>query len=328
MASLAIPPILCADEPSKARVREAIEVGVKLVQNAARNYPDHRDCFSCHHQTLPMFAMDEARASGFTIDEALLAEQAEFTRDFYRSRVDRMRKGEGVGGRGFTAGYALWALDIADDKKDAVSDALIEYLVKQQKPEGHWQRQSHRPPLEESHVTSTYLGAYYIERMLRQDASGKEAAEAAMRRAREWLDSAKPKSLEDKTIHLFAADQLGNGQEVVGERRKVVLDAQREDGGWSQLDSMDSDAYATGQALYVLLETAGSDPPEAFQKGVERGVAFLLKTRKDDGSWHVVSRSKPIQRMFDNGDPHGKDQFISTPATAWSVAALARYLRR
>ena len=50
---------------------------------------------------------------------------------------------------------------------------------------------------------------------------------------------------------------------------------------------------------------------------------FLLRTQCPDGSWHVKTRSKPIQTFFDNGDPHGPDQFISIPATAWATTALA-----
>ena len=84
---------------------------------------------------------------------------------------------------------------------------------------------------------------------------------------------------------------------------------------------MESDAYATGQTVLVLQET--SDGAEETRVAIERGVQYLLKHRQPDGSWHVKSRSKPIQKMFDNGDPHGTDQFISTAATSWAVVALA-----
>ena len=96
------------------------------------------------------------------------------------------------------------------------------------------------------------------------------------------------------------------------------------DGGWSPQASMESDAFATGLTLYAL-DVGGGVPTshEAYQ----RGVAYLLKTQLDDGSWHVKTRAKPVQVYFDNGDPHGKDQFISIAATSWSVAALARTIR-
>jgi N-acyl-D-amino-acid deacylase len=101
--------------------------------------------------------------------------------------------------------------------------------------------------------------------------------------------------------------------------RERLLAAQREDGGWSQLDGMESDAYATGQSLFVLQDTGFATDELAYRRGVE----FLIRTQCEDGSWFVQTRSKPIQVFFDNGDPHGEHQFISIPATSWAVAALA-----
>jgi hypothetical protein len=101
---------------------------------------------------------------------------------------------------------------------------------------------------------------------------------------------------------------------------RVLRDSQRDDGGWAQLDGGDSDAYATGTAL-VTLHLA--DDLATDDSAYRRGLEFLVKTQKDDGSWHVASRSRPIQRYFETGFPHGKDQFISMSATGWATAALA-----
>ena len=72
----------------------------------------------------------------------------------------------------------------------------------------------------------------------------------------------------------------------------------------------------------MLSEVGVSGTDAAHRKGVE----YLLHTQETDGSWHVVTRSKPIQPWFDNGDPHDKDQFISITASGWATAALARSL--
>jgi len=55
---------------------------------------------------------------------------------------------------------------------------------------------------------------------------------------------------------------------------------------------------------------------------VRRGVEYLLSTQLDDGSWHVVTRAEPIQKYFESGFPHGKDQFISMAASGWTTLAL------
>jgi N-acyl-D-amino-acid deacylase len=119
---------------------------------------------------------------------------------------------------------------------------------------------------------------------------------------------------------LWGCRLLGASEEELTAAGKAVLDTQRADGGWGQTAEMESDAYATGTALFVLLDTglAAGDPK------LQLGIDFLLKTQLEDGSWRVVTRAKPVQVYFDNGDPHGTSQFISTAATCWSVAALAK----
>ena len=82
---------------------------------------------------------------------------------------------------------------------------------------------------------------------------------------------------------------------------------------------LESDSYATGQALYALYESGllKTDDP-AFQKGI----SFLLKTQYEDGSWRVRSRSIPFVPFVQNGFPHEKDQFISAAGTNWATMAL------
>ena len=63
----------------------------------------------------------------------------------------------------------------------------------------------------------------------------------------------------------------------------------------------------------------GLEPTDpAYQKAAKH----LLATQRDDGSWLVETRSRPVQVFFDNGDPGGKSQFISFAATGWATLAL------
>ena len=100
---------------------------------------------------------------------------------------------------------------------------------------------------------------------------------------------------------------------------RELLAAQRSNGSWSDLASMDDGAaYATGKAL-VALQAAGlpvSDP--AYRHGVQ----FLLNTQMEDGSWYVQTRAAGFQPYFDNGFPHGVDQWISAAGTSWATMAL------
>jgi hypothetical protein len=99
-----------------------------------------------------------------------------------------------------------------------------------------------------------------------------------------------------------------------------LVQTQREDGGWAQLDTLESDAYATGSALVVLHHAGGMQTTDPVY---QKGMAFLLKSQREDGSWLVRSRSRPFQAYYESGFPHGKDQFISIAASGWATTALA-----
>lgn len=313
--------IRAGDPVSERDVRAAIEKGLPLLQQAAHRYPTHRACFSCHHQTLPLLAMTEARRAGFSIDEEILKEQWQHTYDNFESRIDGLRQGKRIGGDAATASYGLWTALIVEAEPDDVTQALGQYLLKRQQKGGFWHPSSNRPPLEGTDLTTTVLSLYGLSKIA--TSLPEDDLESSVSRAETWLASAAPKDQQERAFALWYAARKGKN-----EQRESAIEAirksQRDDGGWAQKDDMQSDAYATGQTVYFLLD-AGVPTEDDM---VRRGLRFLLNNQEEDGSWHVVTRSKPIQKWFDNGDPHDTDQFISTPAACWAVAALSRSLPR
>jgi|SRR5579872_5777609 len=99
-----------------------------------------------------------------------------------------------------------------------------------------------------------------------------------------------------------------------------LLARQRPDGGWSDLDSLESSVYATGKSLYAL-QIAGLPATDAAYR---RAVKYLLSTQQEDGSWYVKTRALALQPYFDGGFPHGYDQWISAAGTSWAVLALSQ----
>src|SRR4051812_17927832 len=93
LSLLASCPVGAAESDRETRIRDAVTTGLALVQKAAENYPTHRTCFSCHHQTLPMFAMTAALGSGVKVDESLLQQQADFTLESFEDKREAMRDG-------------------------------------------------------------------------------------------------------------------------------------------------------------------------------------------------------------------------------------------
>ncbi len=307
--------------PSRAEVRAAVESAVPILARGASGYVRQRGCFSCHHQALPVLAFLAAQRAGVTVEADTVTKQVEFTHAFLTGGRDNYRIGKGQGGQADTAGYALLTLEAGGRKPDETTAAVAGYLLRREPALGYWRVTSNRPPSEASSFTTTYLAL----RALRAFGSPEHQAEVAQRRAQAlaWLRQAEPRDTEDGVFRLRGLAEAGAERAEVQAAVNSLLRTQRFDGGWSQIAGGDSDAYATGSAL-VALHEAGSLPPAAPEYG--RGLRFLLTSRRPEGAWHVVSRSKPFQPYFESGFPYEKDQFISSAATAWAVIALCAAL--
>ena len=312
---------LRAAEPTShaEEIETAVNKSVALIEKSGATYRQERQCFSCHHQALPVLALAEVRRRGFEIDEDEFREQLSHTWKHLKRGQKSYQAGKGQGGRVDTAGYALWTLQAGDWEADEITGAVASYLVKKDADRPHWSPTStRRPPTSGSQFTSTTLAIYGLQSF--GDDGNSDAIESRLTKAGEWLRTREVDSTEDRVFRLQALQLLEADEDELSDFAQELIAQQRDDGGWAQLTDRDSDAYATGTVL-VALQQAGS--LAVTDSVYQRGVRYLLETQKDDGSWHVVSRAKPFQQYFESGFPHGKDQFISMAATCWSTMALA-----
>jgi N-acyl-D-amino-acid deacylase len=311
---------LCADDmgPSADEIQRAVAKSLPLLERGAKGSMEQRkQCFTCHNQGLPVLALTAARTRGFTIDADHLQAQLRFTADFLRKNREQYLEGKGQGGQVDTAGYALWALAIGDWSPDETTAAVAEYFLVYQADDDHWQTASRRPPSEQSPFTATFLALQALKRFGTPDQQPR--IDARIEQVRQWLMSTPAEDTEDRVFRLRALQLVAAPSDQVHAATDELLQAQRADGGWSQLAEMDSDAYATGSVLVALQEAAAVATDEAAYRN---GLRFLIASQLEDGSWHVVSRSKPFQTYFESGYPHGKDQFISIAAAGWATKAL------
>jgi N-acyl-D-amino-acid deacylase len=311
-----------ADDPDPA-VQKAVEKGLRRLEKGAASYVKNRQCFSCHHQTPAIVALQSARRRGFEIDADLLKQQIDFSIETFTPKREQIIKGEWVPGGNTQTAYALFTLEVGGYAPDETTAALVEYLLVRQKSDGTWPALANRPPIEGSPFTNAALALralkhYGPEKEAKDAEALRKRIDAAYEKGRKWLLAAKPATTEDKASRLRGLASVGAEAKDVEAARDLLLGEQRDDGGWAQLADHDGDAYGTGIVL-IALRQAGVEPDDkAYQKGVQ----YLLKTQTDDGAWIVQTRSRPVQTFFDNGDPGGKSQFISFAATGWAVAAL------
>jgi hypothetical protein len=301
-----------------AAVRAAVERSLPLLQGIAEPFIAKTGCVSCHHNSAVSSAVLAARRHGYRVDEQAVSASRTRIATYLESWRERTLESAAIAGQQDTLNYLLVGLSADGHPSDRATDAQALFLIRRQAPDGRWPLQTLRPPIESNDIEVTAMSM----RALQLYAPPARAAESAraIARARGWLLSAKGEVTEERAFRLLGLAWAEAGADALKPAARELLALQRDDGGWSQETSLDSDSYATGEAITALLESgmaAASDP------AVRRGVEFLLRTQLQDGSWYVKSRSVPIQAYFESGFPHGPDQWISAAGTAWAVRALA-----
>jgi hypothetical protein len=262
--------------------------------------------------------MKLAGTRGIAVDAEAAAHPIRSTLEVWRSRRDALMVSREVAGGANELTYGLLMLAEAGVPPDSTTDMAVANLIGLQRSDGTWVFADTRPPQADNsriHFTAMAVRGLdvYAPPGLRRD------VQTRIERARQFLRSAVPTSSQDEAFKLLGLVWSRAPAPDIAQQVKRLLALQRADGGWAQLSTMAPDAYATGQALYAMHVSGASTAGRAYQDGV----AYLLRTQLDDGTWFVRSRAFGFQPYFESGFPHGRDQFISASATAWAVIALA-----
>jgi mono/diheme cytochrome c family protein len=277
-------------------------------------------CVSCHQQTLPAVAFAWARERGVPVDETSIARQVQDQVRFWKKGDKIARSYEMIRPQPdspILLGYGLLGLSALGYPADPLTEAMVWHLAATQRPDGSWPAADYRPPMEDGPIQGA---AFALRALQLYPLAGREPElKQRVARARGYLAKARPGTFNQRVFQLLGLGWAGAEQDQLRPFVTAIIDKQHPDGGWSQLDGLPGDSWATGQALVALNTVGGvavSDP--AFQKGLR----FLLRTQFEDGSWYVRSRAWPFQPHFESEFPHGKDQWISAGGTAWAAMAL------
>lgn len=312
-----------AQENDTVAVKVAVNRSLTLLQAGNRASIEKSGCVTCHHEQLPALTFALARRRGFVVDEALTRARVQATLARWTPQREHLFQAStgAVNGQVMSTGYALLGLAADEVPANATTDAMVHYIAARQMNDGRFRAPTGggdgRPPLEYSDVTATALSIRVLQ--LYPQPGLKEEAARIIRRARDWLSSAVPQATEESTFQLQGMAWAGAEERDIAGRVSALVAEQRADGGWAQLPTLSSDAYATGQALVALHQAGKLSTTSAVYR---KGLAFLLKTQFDDGSWLVTSRGRGTTRFFESGFPHGSNQFISAAGTAWATSAL------
>ena len=311
-------PAVFRDVPSgPAQIRAAATRGVDLLAMTGPSVVKQRGCFSCHHQGLPSLAGWYLRRAG--IDATQIAgTNRTLVYPILQSSGILMQQGVAPAGEAATVAWQLIGLGSDGQEANYFTDIAANYIAATQSPDGSWPDRWGRPPLEYSPVSATAVAIRALD--LYGFSSRRKEFTARIANAVAWLAKKHPAASEESAMRLLGLVWGRASRAAIGDAANRLASVQRPDGGWAQLPALESDAYATGQALVALRESGRFQPASpAFIKGVK----YLLGTQAPDGSWHVRGRSLPVQPLFESGFPHGRDQWISAAGTSWAAMALS-----
>jgi ankyrin repeat protein len=298
---------------SNRTISEAVGPALALLEKQSHNFIRIAGCNSCHAQDLPSASAGVARDHGLPAPKEI----PQLPQSMHTLNPERIMDLTVVSVP--SIGWEMFDFGSNGVAHDEYTDATVRYVKAMQGPSGNWDAiEGRRPPMNAGVYQATALSVY----TLKTYGPPAEKAETAksMARAAAWLENAKPTKTQDKAFHLLGLAWAGAKPAAISAARTALVAAQRSDGGWSQFPTLESDAYATGQALYAL--SAGGEMP-ASDPVYAKGIKFLLDTQAADGSWHVRTRSIWLQPYFDSGFPYGPDQWISAAGTGWAVMALS-----
>jgi ankyrin repeat protein len=309
---------------SAEKALAALQTTAASSREAFLRHVSKQDCVSCHQQYLPMAAVGHARSRSIRFDQEAARQQIDLLVNLVRNPSE---KPELVVQTLFhpepahSFGYRLLGLVAEGVPPNVKTDGMVHHLVTIQASDGRWMNNMPRPPIASGDVSATALAIHAIKNYGWQ--GRKEEFAASIEHARRWLREVKAETNEETTFQLLGLNWAGEPAEKLTYLAQSLLRNQRKDGGWAQLPTLESDAYATGEALYTLAPFV-KDP--LTDPTWRRGLRFLLERQEEDGTWHVARRAFPFQPTMKSGFPHHRDSWISAAATSWAVLALTRVL--
>jgi hypothetical protein len=305
---------------SLSDIRQSINKSFPLLEKSGYVFTERNrfKCAGCHHTTLSAMVAALAREKGVPVIDS-----------FSKKRVTAMILGLKALGNpnlvdrflltsNFYAPYTLLGLYAENYPPGIITDISVDYTISQAKANGSFLAESGRVPLESGDIHCTAFSIRSIQ--LYASPSKKERVDVLVAKSRHWLETQNPNQQQEIVFQLLGIQWCGSSHDQKLSVAQKLLALQHDDGGWSQLTTLGSDAYATGQALYALCEsgmTKTSD--DVYQKGLN----YLLKTQEPTGAWFVQTRSYGVQPFFSSDfPPNDENQFISAAATNWADLAL------
>lgn len=311
------------------QIHQTVDRATAYIRNESASWLAVRVCAACHHAPTPLWALGEAARQGYTVDSKYVTETIEkllgSKEKLLASKIfpdptappDPRPQGRGLNmGLPFLAVAARSFPSLEEGQKQSLK-LIADEIISKQQPDGSWEFFAglRRPPINENQTVDHVWIIMALEGETGPDSP--EPQRVALAKAKQWLAATTlPDTTQDKAFKLLLAARAGKSRDEMKPTIDELLALQRTDGGWAQLPELKSDAYSTGQVLYVL-SLFGF---KADQAEIKRAIDFLVVMQKEDGSWPMLSRSTP------DGSPGSSKLLtpINCASASWATLGLVR----
>jgi prenyltransferase beta subunit len=304
-------------------IKQSATKSMLLLQKSAYVFTNNNKlkCASCHNNTLTAMATEIARKKNVPVIDSLSARNVESMKYTLALACNPNKIKEFLAAN-FVIPYILVGLSAEKYPADIYTDIAVDYIMSQAKPDGSFLAETFRVPLENGDIHLTAMAIRSIQ--LYASTAKKQRVNELATKTRQWLEHVQTDQQQELAFQLLGMHWCGSNNDQKNKIAGKLRSMQNADGGWSQLPTLKSDAYATGQILYALYLSGMIKTDDAvYQKGLD----YLLKTQNEKGAWIVATRSFAIQPpMTSDFPPYDHDEFISAAASNWAVMALMNAL--
>ncbi|MDP1824314.1 MAG: carboxypeptidase regulatory-like domain-containing protein [Archangium sp.] len=294
-----------------AKAREAAHKGFTYLAAASIAWTKANQCFGCHVQAVTMEALTAARHHQYDVDPKDID-----------AMVAALSRGVTAGGHATGVAFegAAWARydKYMDDKQTKQLLQYADELMRIQAEDGSIVDDDARLPITGGTMQTTFQAAQTWRQAYARTANDRylspmRKAERFLTRRSESWKTAEGVYVQDLSFALLGLASAGVTRSEPASTRlqRMILSRQNKDGGWA-LDGKNSDAFATGQAIYTLKVAGFSDSDPA----IASALAFLLSKQSPDGAWRTAKSGQ-------NGSEKGETMWAVLGLVTVDVASIA-----
>ena len=278
----------------KGSPREAAQMGLDWLQQAAIDWSSQHACFGCHVQAQAIMGQTVAAANGYVVSRDTLKTLVERTLKFQDAQPQIT--GAWFDGSISATQFATMALAHARAAGEAGDESSfrrgVDWLLTRQDANGSLPFDRPEPPIIAGRFMTTANAAYAL--MKAHDETKDARYRTAADRGVDWIATHAPETTQDRVFKVLALSWFGTAEQkrLVTPVLEDLLREQQPDGGWKEIAKLPgSNALATGQVLYALKQSGASLLSTSFRRGVQ----YLLKTQVRDisqqtnGAWKATN---------------------------------------